>query len=77
MACTRGRRHPFLCGHRGYGQICHRCKQADQMLEQAEKLKDSKPEQGKCVQLREEAARLKVIPRKSGATAMPSAPVAI
>jgi len=62
MACSRGRRQAFSCGHKGYGSICHRCKQADELLAQAEK-----PEAGKNAQaMRDEAARLKTVPKRAG-----------
>ncbi len=28
------RKKTFLCGHKGYGQVCHRCRQAESMWEQ-------------------------------------------
>lgn len=28
---TRGRMAPFACGHKGFGVLCHRCEQANQI----------------------------------------------
>jgi hypothetical protein len=59
MACTRGRRQPFSCGHKGYGKICHRCKQAD--AREAQWVKDNpKSNDAECVG----AALLRKVPGK-------------
>jgi hypothetical protein len=69
MACTRGRRQPFACGHKGFGRICRRCWQADRLLEKAEALKDKK-DQAQAQTLHAEAARLRAVPKKIGAPAV-------
>lgn len=65
MAVTSRRRHPFLCGHRGFGSICHRCKQADVLLAKAALPNAENPDA-----LKAEAARLKIVPRKISSMAV-------
>ena len=61
MSVTRGKRSPFPCGHRGYGEICHRCKSADELLKKA-----AKPQEPKAEALKLEAARLKTVSQHVG-----------
>lgn len=35
---TRGRLQAFACGHKGWGCLCHRCEQADQIEVRANEL---------------------------------------
>jgi hypothetical protein len=66
MACTRGRRQPFPCGHKGFGAICHRCQKADDLLRKAAVPKAENAEAMKleAARLKLEAARLKLVPGK-------------
>lgn len=42
MKLTRNRRRPHMCGHRGFGQFCHRCDTAEQYKKELEVLNKSK-----------------------------------
>jgi len=66
MPVTRGKKRPFICGHRGLGACCRRCLTADFKLQEAKITKDEK----KAAALKEEAAALKKVPSKTVSLSM-------
>lgn len=55
---TRGRRRPFDCGHKGYGQFCHRCEQAAALAVRAK----SETDKEKAAKFRQDSERLFALP---------------
>lgn len=63
----------FKCGHSGKGKYCHRCAQAIDLMDRAKLEK----EPGRREALSMSAAKLLNVPKKVGATMMPSDPVSL
>jgi hypothetical protein len=63
----------FNCGHSGKGKFCHRCAQVIDLMNRAQLEKE--PNRREALNM--SAAKLLNVPKKVGATMMPSDPVSL